>query len=132
MALLEDIRFKLQVDNVFDGSTWKCYLGYMPDEQNQVIGIFESGGLPSNTLNRENTLPSFQVRIRASQQDYVVCRNKWQAVYNSLQDASESNGSPETLVGYYLIQALASAPLVWTDELQRVNMSVNFRVIKSK
>lgn len=133
MGLLTDIRNKLIADSVVEGSTgWKCYVSYLPDDQDKVVGVFATGGLPSDTLGGENELPTFQVRVRGSRQAYTEVETKWYQVFDSLQDARETGVSPDPLEGYYLIHALATAPMPFQDEKMRVNMTVNFRVVRKR
>ncbi len=127
--LLDQIYNKLLTDGVINGTTWKCFIGFLPDEQDQCIGLFETGGLPPDKINRETTMPTFQVRVRASKLSYADCRNKWQDVFRSLQDANQTGLSPDPLQKIYLMQAMQTAPIVVFDEKQRPNMTVNFRVI---
>jgi len=126
--LLDDIRAKLSAAGVFNGTTWICYSGYLPDDQDQVIALFETPGLPPDTLGRENEQPSFQVRIRGTRLDYATARAKAQAAFDCLQDAQAGAG---LLTGYAFIQAQHSGPLYWTDDKQRPNFTYNFRVHKT-
>jgi hypothetical protein len=131
MALLDDIKAKLSADGVFDGSTWKCYIGFLPDDQDNCIALFETGGEPPDTLARENIRPWFQARVRAGAHEYAAAHSKWQAVYDSLNDAETSGVSPDYLPGYVYIQAIQTGPLVFYDAELRPNMTVNFRALKT-
>ncbi len=126
MAFLDKVRQKLLDVGVANTTTWPCYIGFMPDDQDQCLGLFDSGGLPADTLNRENRHPSFMVLVRAARMDYAVCMAKWQAVYSALQDAAQTGGSPDTLSGVVFIQAMQSHPNAFIDEKQRQNMTANF------
>jgi hypothetical protein len=134
MSLLDMVFTKLQQDGVFDGTVWKCYKNFIPDDQDQAIALYETGGFPADTLARENESPTFQVAVRAKRFDYTACRNKWQEVFDSLQDAQQDYaGDPsDPLPGIYLMQAMATGPLAMVDEKQRPLLTVNFRVIKER
>lgn len=131
--LLDDIRTYLVAQGIAGGSTgWPIYEGFMPDDQDQMIGLFETGGYPADTLLRENARVTFQVRMRSSEFAYASVRSKWEAVFAALQDAQETTGSPKFLVGYTFIQALQVAPLLFNDSKKRPNATVNFRVLKAR
>lgn len=124
--LLDIIKTKLTTASVVNGTTWKCFIGFCPDDQDQVISLHLTGGLPQDTHGGENVTETFQLRVRAATLDYATCETKWRAAFNALQDADLSANS------IYLIQALTSGPLEWFDEKDRPNMSVNFRVMRAK
>jgi len=87
VGLLNIIKTKLTSDGVVDGSTWKCFIGYCPDDQDKVISLYSTGGLPQDTLGGENVIETIQVRVRAGALDYSACHDKWWEMFNSLQDA---------------------------------------------
>jgi len=108
-------------------TSWPLHIGFMADDASQMVGLFETGGLPADTLGRENQRPTFQVRVRAARLDYETCRTMWQTLFNLLQDAQQ-NSSP-TLAGIYLIQALHYGPMFFADDQGRSNMTSNWRVL---
>lgn len=124
--LLDTIRQKLIDDGVVDGTTWKCFIGAAPDDQDQLISLQLTGGFEQDTLGGENVLETFQVRVRSGAREYVTCEAKWRAMFDSLHDADLSASN------IYLIQALATGPLTWDDDKLRTNMSANFRVTRDK
>lgn len=128
MALLENILQKLTDDGVVD-SNWPCYIGLAPDNQNQVLQLAETSGLPEITHDGTKQ-PAFQVLVRAARYGYSTCRAKWQEVYDSLNDAGWSDTSPDPLEDYALIQAVSSSPLSFYDGNERPNLTVNFQVIE--
>lgn len=121
------------LDDIYDyltnayvvGGAWPCYKAYMPDETVQCVGIFETGGFPADTLLRENEPVTFQVRVRGNRLDYETVRRKWQDLFNLLQDSTPASG-------YAFVQAAHYGPLAFTDPSGRVNMTMNFRVLKSR
>ena len=123
MSLLEDVRSKLSSAGVLSGG-YLCFIGYVPDDQDKIIGLIFSGGEPQDTLEGENVIQHFQVKVRAGRLDFAACETKWQAAFNALQDA--------TITDVYLIQAMATGPLTWYEEKQRPCMSLNMRVIRDK
>jgi hypothetical protein len=72
---------------------------------------------------------TFQIRVRGSRRDYATVRQKWQDLFNALQDAP-SGSTGNLLSGVTFIQAMHYGPLVFTDDKSRVNMTVNFRVMR--
>ena len=129
--LLEIIRDKLEADAVVNGSTWKCFLGFLPDDQDQCISLHLTGGFPQETLGNENVAQTFQVLVRAGDREHVICEAKWWEMFNSLQDA-DFTASPVNDATIYLCQALASGPMTFADEKQRINMTANFRIIRER
>lgn len=108
-------------------SAWPVYIGFMADDQDQMIGLFETGGMPADTVGRENQRVTFQVRIRAARLDYATCRTMWQTVFNLLQDAQQT--ATGYLPGIYYIQAMHYGPMFFNDDDGRSNMTANFRVM---
>jgi len=126
MLLLDIIKAKLVSAGVVNNTTWKCFVGFCPDVQDQVVSLHLSGGFPQDTHENDNVIETFQCRIRAARLDYAACEAKWRQVFNALQDADLSAN------GIRMIQAMASGPLEWYDENQRPNMTINFRVVRDK
>ena len=120
--LLDDIHDYLAA-NVGNSTGWLLFKSYMPDDQDQCVAIFETGGMPADTMERENERVTFQVCVRGSRFDYVTVRQKWQDLFEALQDSLPATG-------YILVQAMSYAPLVWNDPSGRINMSSNWRVTR--
>lgn len=123
--LLDDLKTYLSQQSGLVTTAWPLYLGYLPDDNDQVIGLFETGGFPPDTLLRENELVTFQMRVRAARFDYVIARRKWQDLFNALQDSQPA-------AGYALVQAMHSGPLEFGDPMGRCNFTANFRCVKSR
>src|ERR1017187_3475025 len=98
--ILDDIRAYL-VANGYGTSTWPVTIGFFPDDQDQWIGLFQTGGMPADTLGRENERVTFQVRVRSSRLAYMTCYNTWLAIFNLLQDSQAQAGSPNLLPNFY-------------------------------
>lgn len=126
MSLLEDIRTKLLADGVAHATNYPCFIGYHPDDPDASMAITYSGGLPQDTLGRENLLGSFQVKLRAAEYAHDVVEAKFRAAFNSLQDAEGS------ITGVQLMQAINSEPLTFYDQKNRVCMSLNMRFQRIK
>ncbi len=131
MGLLETIKEKLEADAVVDGSAWRCFLNFLPDVQDQIVSLHLTGGFPQDTLGNENVVQTFQVLVRAGDRDFTVCENKWWEMFNSLQDA-DFTATPVSDETIYLCQAMASGPMIFSDNNERVNMTANFRVIRQR
>ena len=130
---LDDVRSYLVGLGVVEGATgWACYCGYMPDDQDRTVGLFESPGLPQDTMARENLRPKLLFHLRGARFGYAEARSKWQDIWDALQDAQASSGSPAYLSGYIYIQAEQSAPLCFNDANNRPNMTANFQVLKER
>jgi len=128
---LDDIKAYLDAMGASSAS-WPIKIGFMPDDSDQCIALFPTGGYPADTLGRENTRPTFQLRVRAGRFDFPIAYAKWQECFDLLQDAQHTSGSPALLVGFYLVQAMQTEPLGTIDDKNRNNLTNNFRVMKSR
>jgi len=122
MPLL-DVIYDYLTAHVGHTTGWLIYKGYLPDEQDQCVGIFETGGLPADTMERENERLTFQLRVRGARLDYEIVRAKWREMFMALQDSLPG-------VTSILCQAEHYGPLVWNDPVGRVNMTTNWRIIQ--
>jgi Bacteriophage minor capsid protein len=129
--LLDDIATYLTAMGA-TSTLWPIWKSDLPDETDQGIALFETGGFPPDTLGRENEDVTFQVRVRGTRKDYQVARAKWQEVYDLLQDAQQTAGSPVLLPGYVFIQAMHAGAMGWNDAKGRPNLTANFRVKKAR
>jgi hypothetical protein len=131
--LATDIRSYLISLGIVGGATsWPVYCGYFPESSNdKMVAIFETAGMPADTLERENRRLSFQTRVRASRLDYQVAYDKWLEIFNALQDAQSSGGSPDYLAGVIFIQAMQVGPNHFNDENERPNLTSNWRVLRT-
>jgi hypothetical protein len=127
--ILDDIVAYL-TDQGLVSPQYPCYSGYIPDDQDQMMAVFETGGMPPTELGigdspRPNERVTFQVRVRGSRLNYAVTRQQWLAVFNALQDSVL--GNPNV---YVYIQAKHTGPVVFNDDRGRTNMISNFNVMK--
>mgnify|MGYP003395104934 CR=1 FL=1 len=130
--LLDDVRTYLISQGLVEGSTgWSCTEAYMPDDADKTVAIFETGGLPADTLDRKNRAVTFQTRVRAARLDFTTARTKWQQIFDALQDAQVASGSPQSLVGYVFIQAMAVAPTHFNDNNGRPNLTSHRRCLRT-
>jgi len=111
---------------------WVLTKSFLPDDQDQAIAIYETAGKGFDTQARENIRPGLMMRVRAARLDYQTARNKWQTVFDLLQDAQEIPGSPTLLPGYTFIMSDQTAPMPFQDDKGRPNLSANFRVMKAR
>lgn len=128
---LDDVRDYLIAQGVASAG-WNIFVNYFPSDQDQVIGIFGTGGMPADTLLRENTRPTFQSRLRVGEFAQAAGYAKWLEIFNALQDAKASVGSPYLLPGVTFIQAQATEPLIFNDANRRPNFTSNWRCMKSR
>lgn len=123
--LLDDVASYLVAQSGIVSASWPLYKGYIPDETAQVIALFETGGLPSDTLGGENERVTFMARVRGARLDYQVVRLKWKDVFDALHDSRPA-------AGYAYVHAVTHGPLVFSDPSGRINMTANFNVMKSR
>ena len=103
-------------------SVFPTTLGYIPDDQDEWIALFETKGGPALTMQREVQARSFQLRVRGSRLNYLPTYKQWQACFNALQDSQPTPA-------YALVQAVDYGPLFFNDDRGRSNFISNFRVI---
>ena len=107
------------VDSIF----WPMYISYIPDDQAQVIAVFETGGQPPVEINRDNEIVTVQLRVRASRLNYATGRQQWLNCFNALQDSTL--GQPSV---YSIVQSLHYGPIFFNDDRGRSNFITNFRI----
>lgn len=127
--ILDDVRDYL-VANGAATVLWPLTMGYLPDDSDQAIALFEYPGDPRDTLDADTETVKFQIRVRGAELDYPVARAKWLECFDLLQDSQQTSGSPILLPGVVFIQAMAYGPMAMNDEKGRPNFSTNFRCMR--
>ena len=128
---LDDVRDYLTAQGVVT-SAWPAYIGYLPDDADCMIGLFATGGYPADTLSRENSRPTFQTVVRGPEFGYSATHDKWEEVFDALQDAAQMSGSPTLLPGVAFIQAMMTEPLVFPDPKRRLKFISNWRALRTR
>ena len=102
------------------------FLGLMPDQPDNCIALFEYAGSPPD-LHWAGEYPGLQVRVR--NKSYAAGRAKIEEVVTELHGAHEL-----TLNGtrYLLIKARGSPEVLKRDNNNRVELFVNFEIIKER
>ena len=102
------------------------FLGLMPDQPDNCIALFEYAGSPPD-LHWNGEYPGLQVRVR--NKSYAAGRAKIEEVVTELHGAHEL-----TLNGtrYLLIKARGSPEVLKRDNNNRVELFVNFEIIKER
>ena len=100
------------------------FLGLMPDQPDNCIALFEYAGSPPD-LHWNGEYPGLQVRVR--NKSYAAARTKIGEVAKKLHGLHE-----QTLFGtrYLLIKARGSPEVLKRDNNNRVELFVNFEIIK--
>ena len=100
------------------------FLGLMPDQPDNCIALFEYAGSPPD-LHWNGEYPGLQVRVR--NKSYAAGRAKIEEVVTELHGAHEL-----TLNGtrYLLIKARGNPEVLKRDNNNRVELFVNFEIIK--
>ena len=100
------------------------FLGLMPDQPDNCIALFEYAGSPPD-LHWNGEYPGLQVRVR--NKSYAAARTKIGEVMDKLHGLHE-----QTLSGtrYLLIKARGSPEVLKRDTNNRVELFVNFEIIK--
>ncbi|HHV02966.1 MAG TPA: hypothetical protein GXX64_03500 [Bacteroidales bacterium] len=102
------------------------FLSLMPDQPDNCIALFEYAGSPPD-LHWNGEYPGLQVRVR--NKSYAAGRAKIAEVVTELHGAHEL-----TLNGtrYLLIKARGSPEVLKRDASNRVELFVNFEIIKER
>ena len=102
------------------------FLGLMPDQPDNCIALFEYAGSPPD-LHWNGEYPGLQVRVR--NKGYAAARTKIGEVMEKLHGLHE-----QTLSGtrYLLIKARGSPEVLKRDANNRVELFVNFEIIKER
>ena len=121
--MLTEIGAYLATQNVGTVGT-DIFLGLMPDQPDNCIALFEYAGSPPD-LHWNGEYPGLQVRVR--NKSYAAARTKIGEVINKLHGLHE-----KTLSGtrYLLIKARGSPEVLKRDNNNRVELFVNFEIIK--
>jgi hypothetical protein len=100
------------------------FLGLMPDQPDNCIALFEYAGSPPD-LHWNGEYPGLQVRVR--NKSYAAARTKIGDAMTALHGLHE-----QTLSGtrYLLIKARGSPEVLKRDNNNRVELFVNFEIIK--
>lgn len=126
MPMLDDIATYLAQQ----GITQAIHKGYMPDEPDNVVGLFEYGGEPSElTMGDGDPVierPGLQVRVR--DMDYQQAR----AVIGSIIAVLHGATSLTAGDGYLLIRANQSPASIGRDANNRSELVVNFSIIRER
>jgi hypothetical protein len=126
------------------------FLGLMPDQPDNCIALFEYAGSPPD-LHWNGEYPGLQVRVR--NKSYAAARTKIGEVMAELhglyeqtlrageepdEDDSKGGGeevgepTPATGTRYLLIKARGSPEVLKRDNNNRVELFVNFEIIKER
>ena len=123
--MLREIGAYLATQNVGTVGT-DIFLGLMPDQPDNCIALFEYAGSPLD-LHWNGEYPGLQVRVR--DKSYAAARTKIGEVMEKLHGLHE-----QTLSGtrYLLIKARGSPEILKRDNNNRVELFVNFEIIKER
>jgi hypothetical protein len=100
---------------------WPCFVGYIPDSPNQMIGIQFTGGFPQDTHLGENLLPTIQIYVRGGEQEHSTVYAKWKAIFDAIENAN--------ITDVHLIRAMSSGPLSFPDTKNRSCMTMNVNLV---
>jgi hypothetical protein len=147
--MLSDIGNYLQAQGIGTLGT-NIFLGLMPDQPDNCIALFEYAGSPPD-LHWNGEYPGLQVRVR--NKSYEAARSKIGDIVKKLHglyeqilsdevepegigDEGEGNGeeelTPVTGTRYLLIKARGSPEVLKRDNNNRVELFVNFEIIKER
>jgi hypothetical protein len=113
-------------------STYPIFEGYIPDDQDNMMAVFETGGSPPTELGignapRPNQRVTFQFRVRGTRLNYAATRAQWLACFNALQDSVL--GNPNV---YVYVQTKHDGPICFNDDRGRSNFISNFNVMRTR
>lgn len=102
------------------------FLGLMPDQPDNCIALFEYAGSPPD-LHWEGEYPGLQVRVR--NKSYAMARAKIEQIRDLLHGLHDKKLSGTR---YLLIKARGSPEVLKRDNNNRVELFVNFEIIKER
>ena len=123
--MLKEIGTHLQSQGIGTLGT-NLFLGLMPDQPDNCIALFEYAGSPPD-LHWSGEYPGLQVRVR--DKSYPAGRAKIEQIVRIL------HGLHETVLDgtrYLLIKARGSPEVLKRDANNRVELFVNFEIIKER
>jgi hypothetical protein len=123
--LLDDIATYLQSQGVGAVGT-DLFNGSLPDEPDNCVALFEYAGSPPD-LHWNGEYPGLQVRVRNT--SYPAARAKIETVITKLHGLTETMLSDTR---YLLIRANQSPESLGQDASNRVELVVNFSIIKTR
>ena len=123
--MLSDIGIFLQSQGIGTLGA-NLFLGLMPDQPDNCIALFEYAGSPPD-LHWDGEYPGLQVRVR--NKSYAAARTKIGEAMTALHGLHE-----QTLSGtrYLLIKARGSPEVLKRDNNNRIEVFVNFEIIKER
>lgn len=120
-----DIAFYLEEQGLGDTKS-DIFVGLMPDQPDNCIALFEYAGSPPD-LHWPGEYPGLQVRVR--DKSYPAGKAKIEQIVRVL------HGLHETDLGgtrYLLVKARGSPEVLKRDNNNRVELFVNFEIIKER
>ena len=123
--MLSDIGTYLQTQGVGTVGA-DIFLGLMPDQPDNCIALFEYAGSPPD-MHWDGEYPGLQVRVR--DKSYAEARIKIEETMKKLHGLHEQILSSTR---YLLIKARGSPEILKRDSSNRVELFVNFDVIKEE
>jgi len=121
--MLKEIGTYLQSKGIGTLGT-NLFLGLMPDQPDNCVVLFEYAGSPPD-LHWNGEYPGLQVRVR--NKSYTAARIKIGEVIQKLHGLHEQELSGTR---YLLIKARGSPEVLKRDNNNRVELFVNFEIIK--
>ncbi len=106
-------------------SGWGIFAGRAPKEPDTVIGIEQTGGLPSNPRWLLD-FPALQVRVRGSRDDYFSAFNKAREVKDALLGLPSQTVNGDRWTSVTMLGDIVSLGI---DELNRYMFALNFSLI---
>lgn len=130
MALLDDIASHLVSKSIGTIGT-DLFLGYMPDQPDNCVGVFEYAGEPMElTMGTGDAVlerPGLQVRAR--NKSYSAAKTKIDSVVTALHGLAEQTLNSKR---YLLVRANQSPESIGMDQNNRSELVVNFSVLKER
>ena len=119
------VKANVGVFNSNDSTEWSIRVASQPDEPDQCITIYLSGGQNPNPRWKLN-FPSIQVRIRGKDAGYVEAYEKAQEVVGALLGIPSQDLNGDRLV---LVNQIGDIVPVGYDDDRRPHFTTNFAMI---
>lgn len=114
------------------GSEWLIRIGWMPDQPDEIIALYDSGGFNPNTKWLLDFV-TVQAIIRGSVHGYPTAYAKAQAVKDALLGLDpQAIGDGADQVWWSGVTMLADIAFVKNDDKNRPLFSINFRILQER
>ena len=126
----EDIKDMLEDSTGVDGLTFQTnlFIGTMPDTPDLCVGLYDTGGPPSDEAQSGTHYPTFQARVRGAVGGYKTAYTMAQSIRDNLHQRANQTYNATRFIYIY---ASGDILFIGKDDKDRPLFSCNFRTAKT-